>query len=108
MTIDKDFKNLVRERMAKTGESYAAARAQVLASREVSAQPRDGDRSVRVIHEASWRWAARDDAYPELVGHGSTQDEAKHRLFELITQYESDWRNQIDDENVQYIELQDD
>jgi hypothetical protein len=29
MTVDKDFKRLVRERMAKTGESYTAARAQL-------------------------------------------------------------------------------
>lgn len=29
MTKDRDFKRLVRERMARTGESYAAARAQL-------------------------------------------------------------------------------
>ena len=31
MTVQKSFKRLVRARMAKTGESYAAARAQLLA-----------------------------------------------------------------------------
>jgi hypothetical protein len=30
MTKQADFKRRVRERMAKTGESYAAARAQIL------------------------------------------------------------------------------
>src|ERR1700730_889868 len=30
MTRDRDFKDLVRTRMAKTGESYAAARAQLV------------------------------------------------------------------------------
>ena len=32
MPINKDFKRLVRRRMGKTGESYTAARAQVLQS----------------------------------------------------------------------------
>jgi hypothetical protein len=31
MTVQKSFKRLVRARMAKTGESYTAARAQLLA-----------------------------------------------------------------------------
>lgn len=105
MTTDKDFKNLVRARMAKTGESHAAARAQLLASRGASVQPEDHD--VRVIQESSGRWAARNDSYPDLAGFGSTQHEAEHQLLEQITQYESDWHNQIDDENVRYIELQD-
>jgi len=34
MTDKKDLKRRVRARMAKTGESYAAARAQLLAKRE--------------------------------------------------------------------------
>lgn len=37
MTRNKDFKRLVRERMAKTAESYTAARAALLAEREVPA-----------------------------------------------------------------------
>ena len=105
MTTDKDFKNLVRARMTKTGESYAAARAKISTSRGTSVQPEDHD--VRVIQESSGRWAARNDSYPDLVGFGSAQHEAAHQLLEQITQYESDWRNQIDDENVRYIELQD-
>ncbi len=39
MTRQADFKRRVRARMAKTGESYAAARAQLLAARD----PVDGD-----------------------------------------------------------------
>jgi hypothetical protein len=34
MTVQKSFKRLVRARMAKTGESYTAARAMLLAARE--------------------------------------------------------------------------
>ncbi|HEY5873917.1 MAG TPA: hypothetical protein VIT64_01395 [Ilumatobacteraceae bacterium] len=36
MTIQKSFKRLVRARMAKTGESYAAARAQLLAGAQTT------------------------------------------------------------------------
>jgi hypothetical protein len=39
MTKQRDFKTLVRERMAKTGERYAAARARVLADSEAPARP---------------------------------------------------------------------
>jgi hypothetical protein len=39
MTANKDFKRLVRGRMRKTGESYTAARAQLLNSRTRSASP---------------------------------------------------------------------
>ena len=34
MTVQKSFKRLVRKRMTKTGESYTAARAQLLAGPE--------------------------------------------------------------------------
>jgi uncharacterized protein YndB with AHSA1/START domain len=36
MTVQKSFKRLVRARMAKTGESYAAARAQLLAGAQTT------------------------------------------------------------------------
>jgi hypothetical protein len=39
MTLDKDRKRIIRERMAKTGESYTAARAQLL-SRPTPREPR--------------------------------------------------------------------
>jgi len=40
MTKQREFKQAVRERMSKTGESYAAARAQILKKLEI-AQPKD-------------------------------------------------------------------
>jgi hypothetical protein len=40
MTRHQSFKRLVRTRMAKTGESYTAARATLLAAREPDAGPR--------------------------------------------------------------------
>jgi Domain of unknown function (DUF1835) len=43
MTKQADFKRRVRDRMAKTGESYAAARAQLLATR-------DRDRLLAALH----------------------------------------------------------
>jgi hypothetical protein len=39
MTQQKSFKRLVRARMAKTGESYTAARAQLLAGKEPDGEP---------------------------------------------------------------------
>ena len=39
MTVQKSFKRLVRARMAKTGESYAAARAQLLAGAHDHTRP---------------------------------------------------------------------
>lgn len=39
MTQNKNFKKIVRDRMKKTGESYTAARAALLASRTL--KPRD-------------------------------------------------------------------
>jgi hypothetical protein len=39
MTEHKSFKRLVRARMAKTGESYTAARAKLLAGREAGGEP---------------------------------------------------------------------
>ena len=36
MTVQKSFKRLVRARMARTGESYTAARAQLLAADRTS------------------------------------------------------------------------
>ena len=48
MTEDKSFKRRVRERMSKTGESYATARSHV-------AQKRDRNRAART------RLAASDD-----------------------------------------------
>ena len=45
MTRNADFKRRVRERMARTGESYAAARAQLL-PRETTLHVTNGDSTV--------------------------------------------------------------
>ena len=36
MTVDKDRKRIIRDRMKKTGESYTAARVQILSKRKPS------------------------------------------------------------------------
>ena len=70
MTLDKDFKRLVRARMAKTGESYTAARARILskptpkAERAVAPPPTDyaalagiSDRALKENTGCTWvRW----------------------------------------------------
>src|SRR5688572_16744628 len=43
MTTNKDFKRFVRARMAKTGEAYTAARAQVLKTSRTASKPASGD-----------------------------------------------------------------
>jgi hypothetical protein len=48
MTQDKDMKAAVRARMAKTGESYAAARRQLLAKGATDA-PAPADRAVTLV-----------------------------------------------------------
>ena len=47
MTTDKDFKRLVRTRMAKTGESYTAARSHFVGSNGVDS--RTGGQAVRTL-----------------------------------------------------------
>lgn len=108
MTRDKDFKRIVRQRMAKTGESFVTARTAILTKGEGLAMKEDETLRVRTIHETSGRWAARSDLYPRLVGYGTSEEESKERLSELIMQHESAWQNHVDDECVRYIELQDD
>ncbi|HEY2806589.1 MAG TPA: hypothetical protein VGI92_12100 [Gemmatimonadales bacterium] len=43
MTVNRDFKQIVRSRMAKTGESYTSARATLLKSRSTFPVPRSTD-----------------------------------------------------------------
>ena len=84
MTKDSSFKRRVRERMTKTGESYAAARSQVVQKRDrvKAAGTRPADTSDRPseakVVEATgrnwdaWfaildRWGARERKHPETV-----------------------------------------
>ena len=88
MTRQREFKALVRERMAKTGERYAAARAQLLINHQ-------GDRAAaerypgmiagydvfgglqngtapltNVLHQAGLRWAASGQPFTEAIVNG--------------------------------------
>jgi hypothetical protein len=44
MPTGKDLKRLVRDRMKKTGESYTAARMQLLKKKPVAARPAEAGR----------------------------------------------------------------
>jgi len=84
MTTEKSFKGRVRERMAKTGESYTAARRQVAGKRDrlqaartrLAAQMPASDRTVVDATARTWdewfsildRWGARDRKHKETVG----------------------------------------
>lgn len=82
MTIQKDFKRLVRGRMQKTGESYTAARAQLLTRKPslatVSVRPADypklagkSDASIKARTGCTWeRWVkALDRAKAHTWSH---------------------------------------
>ncbi len=64
MTANRKFKQLVRERMARTGERYAAARAQVLATGTSDADDRD-TRSSAVL--------AGHELFPDVQAVGGQQ-----------------------------------
>jgi len=82
MTVQKSFKRLVRARMAKTGESYTAARAQLLAgvdegsTAEVLPQLACSDKRIRERTGRGWEqwfdlldsWGAESIGHSELVG----------------------------------------
>jgi hypothetical protein len=81
MTVQKSFKRLVRARMAKTGESYTAARAQLLAGVEVGASDEEAprlacsDQRIRERTGRGWEewfelldsWGAESIGHTELV-----------------------------------------
>lgn len=77
MTEQKSFKRLVRARMAKTGERYAAARAALLASCEPTAAVKlaTSDASIRERTGRGWEewfdaldtWGAADRTHREIA-----------------------------------------
>ena len=102
MTREKDFKRLVRARMAKTGEAYTTARAQILnktttQAERVAPKPPDyealagiGNRRLEEKTGCPWeRWV------PMLDGFGAA--EMPHREIAALVQRKfkiSDWWSQ--------------
>jgi hypothetical protein len=73
MTIDKDFKKLVRARMAQTGEGYTAARAALL--KEATERDTRSEYVDRAVfgHAADGRITAHDPGMPDVVGYGPSK-----------------------------------
>ena len=64
MTAHRSFKRLVRSRMEKTGESYTAARAQLLAADEPTAWLATSDETIRARTGRGWEdWFDRLDEW---------------------------------------------
>jgi hypothetical protein len=68
MTINKDFKKLVRARMEKTRESYTAARAALL-KENANADPQYVDTTV-YVRGIDGRWRAEEPDEPGVIGYG--------------------------------------
>jgi hypothetical protein len=74
MTKQADFKRRVRERMSKTGESYTAARAQLLAQADVATlHVTNGDSTERSLRQAAgvdrvvaWRDVLHEGPVPDV------------------------------------------
>ena len=68
MTRQKSFKRLVRARMEKTGESYTAARAVLLAAEEPDGWLATSDERIRERTGRGWEeWFDRIDEWGELT-----------------------------------------
>ena len=68
MTTQKSFKRLVRARMEKTGESYTAARAMLLAGDEPDSWLATSDELIRDRTGRGWEeWFDRIDRWGELT-----------------------------------------
>jgi hypothetical protein len=68
MTRQKSFKRLVRARMEKTGESYTAARAMLLAAEEPDGWLATSDERIRERTGRGWEeWFDRIDEWGELT-----------------------------------------
>ena len=81
MTTQQSFKRRVRTRMEKTGESYTAARAQLLPDPEPEYEPRIADGKVEAATGRIWRdwfdlldeWGAIDREHPEIAAWLNTE-----------------------------------
>ena len=75
MTTQQSFKRRVRARMEKTGESYTAARAQLIPAAEPEWEARISADKVRERTGRTWNqwfalldeWEARDRSHPEIA-----------------------------------------
>ena len=68
MTTQRSFKRLVRARMGKTGESYTAARAMLLAAEEPDGWLATSDERIRERTGRGWEeWFDRIDEWGELT-----------------------------------------
>ena len=89
MTVQKSFKRLVRARMAKTGESYTAARAQLLAGVD-GRKPADEDIpqlacSDKRIRERTGRgWEEWFDLLDSWGAGSMAHSEVVHRVAEVL------------------------
>jgi len=98
MTKQESFKKRIRERMAKTGERYSAARRQLLASasnreRTWMSEPETSNDAVRAATGRGWEeWCDIIDAWPGSVdGHAPI---AKH-LEEQYNEVSAWWAQGI-------------
>ena len=81
MTTQQSFKRRVRTRMEKTGESYTAARAQLLPETVPGYEPRIADEKVREKTGRGWRdwfealdeWGAVEREHPEIAAWLGTE-----------------------------------
>lgn len=115
MTKQKTFKQKVRERMQKTGESYTTARMNLLAKDATDASTAGSSvlerlqaeeqadlarmveaRDIRTEDEGGGSWAARTHEYPEIVGRGRTAVEAQRDLRDAIWWQKAGWQDHVE------------
>jgi hypothetical protein len=83
MTEDKDLKRLIRERMAKTGESYTTARMHVVGETVTSGGGKEWFDNTIFALAVDGRWAATDPDRPGCVGYGPNQYRARNAMSNL-------------------------
>jgi hypothetical protein len=88
MTAQRSFKRLVRSRMEKTGESYTAARAQLLAADEPKPRLSTSDETIRERTGRGWEewfdllddWGAAERTHREIARWVAEQQGGIHPL----------------------------
>lgn len=109
MTQENDFKRLVRERMAKTGESYTAARMNVLKTEADTSELMSEARRLGIVAtQSDGSWLARVEQAPEFSATDASKSEAIKQVVEAVWEAEAAWDNQVDAETAHYLSLTDD